>query len=570
MRKIYLTVFLIFIISVFLFIISFIYLDKHNHTTLYYDTAIKGQYIGTTKIDKFLTEEKIVYKSISSMPFRELFTEKKIRIDLDKKYNFETYQKELTANKALYLIYAENKDDSVSFLSKFMSSFRYLSGMPIRKGTFIFEEDSPVTYMPIIENYDFRRGRSQGFNSLVFLPSNDIPPLKRFVTLTSIKNEYLKIGHRKIKTENLLLKIKGLPPGNVWVAKSDKSLIMIEIPSIGLKMTRNFNVKQINPKERIVTSDKYTSKNVTFDSKNRQLSGTLTSPAEAQGSLEGKTYPAALLVWGSGPQDRNYQGFFESLSDHLSKNGYCVLRFDRRGVGASGGKTITATQDDDLADITAAANFLKSQKNVNPGRIAVIAHSEGTINTLRLAAGNPDIRSIILMAPLVKTDLRDYEKMIREKAVMEKWDEEYLRSVLMSLKETDEIVHGTKHDWTHLLGKRCYLKAMRVDGIFDPKEAIVQISAPILIMHGKNDMDVPAEYGASLDKTLAEYGKMKHSAIYYSYLGHFFGKLLNDGLSKMYYDVDKEVLTNMIDWLDLNNAEPIKPAPQKEGAAKPL
>ncbi|MDD5427729.1 MAG: alpha/beta fold hydrolase [Candidatus Omnitrophica bacterium] len=557
MRKIYLTVALVFIVSVLLFIVTFIYLDKHNHAVLYYDISMNGYHVGTVKIDKFTTEEKLLYKSVLAMPFGELVTGNKVRIDLDRKYNLESYQKELYANGALSELYAENREKSVSFLSKDMTGFAYISDIPIRKGTFVFEEDSPVTYLPILENYDFRRGRSQGFNSLIFLPDNRMPPMKRFVTLTSVKNEYLKIKHRKIKTENLLLKIKGLPPGNIWVAKSDKSLMMIDIPSTGLRITRSFEYKETEPRERAVTSEKYVSKEITFSGKNRQLSGTFTCPAPGDTPQGGQAYPAVLLIWGAGPQDRDYQGLFRSISDHLSNNGYCVLRFDKRGIGASSGKAAPITPEDEYADIAAALGFLKTQKNVNPARIAVIAHSEGAGAAIKLAADNADIRSVILMAPLVKTSPRDDEALLRDRAAKEKWGDEYLRSVINAMREARDIADKTKRDWAYIMGKRCYLKSLRTE-FTDLNDKIKLISAPILILHGKNDTEVPVEYAARLDKALSEHGKMKHSVTYYSYLGHFFGKLMNDGVHKKYYDADKDVLANIRDWLDINNVEPVK------------
>ena len=75
MKKIYIAVFLVFVVSLFLFIVSFVYLDKHNHKAFYYDISINGQYVGAVKVDKFVTEDKLIYKSISTTPFREFFTE---------------------------------------------------------------------------------------------------------------------------------------------------------------------------------------------------------------------------------------------------------------------------------------------------------------------------------------------------------------------------------------------------------------------------------------------------------------------------------------------------------------
>ena len=80
-----------------------------------------------------------------------------------------------------------------------------------------------------------------------------------------------------------------------------------------------------------------------------------------------------------------------------------------------------------------------------------------------------------------------------------------------------------------------------------------------MILHGKNDAEVPVEYAARLDKVLSEYGKMKHAIVYFGYLGHFFGKLTNDGLYRARYDVDKEALANIRDWLNLNTVIAAKP-----------
>jgi len=81
----------------------------------------------------------------------------------------------------------------------------------------------------------------------------------------------------------------------------------------------------------------------------------------------------------------------------------------------------------------------------------------------------------------------------------------------------------------------------------------------VLILHGKNDVCIPVEYAGRLDKALSDHGKMKRTITYFDYLGHFFGKLNNDGISKMHYDVDKEALANIKGWLDLNSVEPAKP-----------
>jgi pimeloyl-ACP methyl ester carboxylesterase len=139
---------------------------------------------------------------------------------------------------------------------------------------------------------------------------------------------------------------------------------------------------------------------------------------------------------------------------------------------------------------------------------------------------------------------------LRDRAVKEKWSEDYLKLALKQMKDTREKAKRTRHDWGFILGKRCYFKNIRDEDVIKPAEVIAKINSPILILHGKNDFDVPVESAGNLDKALASYGTMKHTITYFDYLGHFFGKLINDGASKMHYQTDKAVSLAIKAWLD--------------------
>src|SRR5438132_1169641 len=82
------------------------------------------------------------------------------------------------------------------------------------------------------------------------------------------------------------------------------------------------------------------------------LAGTLTLP-------KGKgPFPAAILITGSGPEDRDETVFghrpFRVLADHLTRHGVAVLRLDDRGVGQSTGRFAGATSEDFAGDILAS------------------------------------------------------------------------------------------------------------------------------------------------------------------------------------------------------------------------
>lgn len=540
-----------FLASVLLFLGAFLYLDREKHRVYYYEVSLDGHDIGTVKVDKFDTEDRLIYKSVSVMPFNKIFTSSKQRIDFDKKYNLESYSRNRFGNGTEESAYLENRGGLISFISKFNSEFIYATNIAIRRYTLVFEEDSPVTYLPLVENYDFKKGRSQGSGALSSF-SADLPPMKRYITLTSIKDEYIKIGKRNIKAENLILKIRNYPQGSIWVAKSDKSILKIEIPRKSLKITRVFSPRELTALKYALSDDSYTSKEVSFKNKNIQLSGTLTVPNKPG------AHPAVLLISGPAPQNRQAQGLFTNISDYLSKNGFLVLRYDNRGVGSSGGDSASSADSDQVDDAAVALDFLASQKEANPEKIFVIGHSQGAYYAARLASNKNFLKGAVLMAPaLYEWPWRMQDgALLSRMATKNRWNDDYLKLVDKSIRETIDKVKGSNRNWAYILGKRCFLKNIREKTENDPLEAVSRISIPVLILQGREDDDFVMEYAADIDKALERGGNSDHALIYYSYLGHLFGTLINDGMHRMYYDTDSKVMKDMLAWLNRAEAGP--------------
>jgi pimeloyl-ACP methyl ester carboxylesterase len=135
-----------------------------------------------------------------------------------------------------------------------------------------------------------------------------------------------------------------------------------------------------------------------------QLSGTLTYPKPLAGVeyLKPPTYPAVILISGSGPQDRDETIFghkpFAVMADDLTKKGFAVLRYDERGVGKSTGKFDVSTTADFASDAASAIEFLKQQPQIDTAHIGLIGHSEGGLIAPMLAAQRNDIAFIVLLA----------------------------------------------------------------------------------------------------------------------------------------------------------------------------
>ncbi len=126
------------------------------------------------------------------------------------------------------------------------------------------------------------------------------------------------------------------------------------------------------------------------------LAGTMTRPKS------GGPFPVAILISGSGPQDRDESLLdhkpFWVLADHLSRRGIAVLRFDDRGVGKSTGQFENATTQDFAGDVRFAISFVKNATSIDASRIGLIGHSEGGLVATLVAAGNKDVAWVVLMA----------------------------------------------------------------------------------------------------------------------------------------------------------------------------
>ena len=75
-----------------------------------------------------------------------------------------------------------------------------------------------------------------------------------------------------------------------------------------------------------------------------------------------------------------------------------MLRYDKRGVGQSGGRSETVTLQDYADDLIAVVKWLAKRDDVDPRRIAVVGHSEGGTIAMLAAAREKKIGSLVLMA----------------------------------------------------------------------------------------------------------------------------------------------------------------------------
>lgn len=224
-----------------------------------------------------------------------------------------------------------------------------------------------------------------------------------------------------------------------------------------------------------------------------RLSGTLRMSDGASAGV------AALLLSGSGPIDRNSDakrlrlGVAGRLAERLSAAGITTLRYDKRGVGKSGGDYRSAGLNDNIADARAALAHLRE---VAPDdRVVVVGHSEGALIALDLAASTDPPDAAVLLAGSARTG----EEVLRWQAHMLQGDLPAPVRGMLRLLRTDivatqatrlERIRNSSSDVIRIQGLRINARWFREFLAFDPAARFASVSIPVLAITGSADRQV--------------------------------------------------------------------------------
>ncbi len=246
----------------------------------------------------------------------------------------------------------------------------------------------------------------------------------------------------------------------------------------------------------------YHEEEVVFKNKdaNVTLAGTLTCPTTKAPAS------AIILVHGSGHTDRNgtNMNHFLLLSDYLTRKGFVVLRYDKRGIGSSTGNYDSATTEDFAQDVMAGIEYLKCRAEVDSSKIGLIGHSEGSVIAPMVAAKIDELAFIVLMGGVGVTgeELRmlQIESISRVNGVPDS-----LISIELAINKK---YHTLIKSDDNLETKRAKFKEINPDiseGLMgyllmpwykqfiqlDAKLYLEKTSCPVLAVNGENDLQCP-------------------------------------------------------------------------------
>jgi len=284
---------------------------------------------------------------------------------------------------------------------------------------------------------------------------------------------------------------------------------VMELP---LKLKRVKDKAELAPPRRPQTPTKpypYREEDVSYENKAQaiKLGATLTIPS-------GKgPFSAVVLITGSGPQDRDESLMghkpFLVLADYLTRKGIAVLRADDRGVGKSTGEFSGATTADFATDTEAGIAYLKTRPEVNPKMIGLIGHSEGGIIAPMVAARNPDVAFIVMLAgsgvtgdEIIVTQvelLTEASGKSHEEAIKAGEKQRRILDVvkgniddLVLEKQLHEELTGDMTDaQIGAIVRQLNIRWLRYFLTYDPAQALRKVRCPVLALNGEKDLQVP-------------------------------------------------------------------------------
>jgi len=270
-----------------------------------------------------------------------------------------------------------------------------------------------------------------------------------------------------------------------------------------------------------------------------QLAGTLTIPP-------GKgPFPAVVLIAGSGRQNRNEEVMghkvFLVLADYLTRKNIVVLRYDKRGVGQSGGNYAAATTADFANDAEAAFNYLRSRPEVDPQKVGLIGHSEGGEIAPMVAARDRNVDFIVMMAGpgvpgaeiLVAQSLAISESMgmSREQTTKKADQEQEIMTLVENSKSSEQLQKELHEKLSGTVPEARLGAAIKVFDSpwfryfvrYDPAPTLEKVKCPVLAMIGQKDVQVPAGQNLpAIRKALTAGGNKDFEAVEMPGLNHLF------------------------------------------------
>jgi pimeloyl-ACP methyl ester carboxylesterase len=284
----------------------------------------------------------------------------------------------------------------------------------------------------------------------------------------------------------------------IWGDESGR-LLRVSVPAQSLEVLRE-DIASVA--SRRVTVSRPNDEQVRVTANGFSIAATLSKPTAA----DGRPAPAVVLVSGAEPTDRDETvagiPVFGQLAGALADAGFFVLRYDKRGVGQSGGRPESATLADYAEDLRAAIRFLANRKDIDRRRIAVIGYGDGGPVAMIAASKEDRIAAVALVASV---GMKGADASLAQvQRALDRWkrtEAEKQSALALQKQIQNAVLSGTGWDGiAPEVRRQADTPWFHSFLTFDPARMMRDIDQPLLILHGALDAQVTPANADNLEQ----------------------------------------------------------------------
>lgn len=214
---------------------------------------------------------------------------------------------------------------------------------------------------------------------------------------------------------------------------------------------------------------------ITLENKGEKIFGILHRP------LHSSSVPAVVICPGFAGNKCGKFRMFVNLGKELAKLGVAVLRFDYRGSGDSEGDFRDITLEGKTSDTEKCLEFLANDPQIDASRIGLLGRSLGGAIAVLTARRMPIIHSIVLWAPVFKSDpWRELWESFKSNRQLDQAKQEILKNLPANIPNLEFLSQFFKLDLERELAGLKHI--------------------PLLHIHGEQDRVVKIEHAKDYEK----------------------------------------------------------------------
>ncbi|HEX4825008.1 MAG TPA: alpha/beta fold hydrolase [Candidatus Polarisedimenticolaceae bacterium] len=244
---------------------------------------------------------------------------------------------------------------------------------------------------------------------------------------------------------------------------------------------------------------------------------------------------------------------FQDIARGLASRGIASLRFDKRTFAVRDPAKLGTIQlkEEYYDDAQVALAQLRATPGVDPKRVFVLGHSEGASVAPHVAAIDPAVRGVVMLAPAVRPIDELVIDQTRYGAKLTGRTDEEIDATVADLRERFTAIRdASKTDTPAFMGAPpAYWREVMA---LDVPAMVQSVKVPVLVLQGDADIQVrkDLDFGALQQKVGTDGGRVTYRS--FPGLNHLFMKVQKESTGAEYGipgNVDPAVIQAIADWV---------------------